>query len=692
MEKKKKKVKADPVGFRLYGFYVLFLLISIFVVIRLFDIQINFRPNQEIARLIAPSSQKEKIEPARGAILACDGRMLAMSTPIYDIHIDCTVQKAAFEKDAKQGAKKEAEWREKARQTSEGLAAIVGMKTADQYYKSIIDGRVSGKGKYVLLAKGIERKDYNKLLGLPLFVEGQNAGGIIVSKSNVRMYPYGKLARRTIGFVRDNSSIRNTHVGIEGKYDYVLHGKEGSFWTRKVDANRKVQNNDSLYVKAEDGLDVRTTLNIDLQDILDKAVREQIDEDQDIEGGCAIIMDVKTGAIRAMVNLLRDSLTNRLEESQNLAIGRLGEPGSVFKTSTLMTVLEDGKISSLEDKIPTNHGMIGKFARDEHISDYERAHKTKEISIIDGFKMSSNYVFRYLAMKNYTGKERNFLDKIYMYKLGEAFDFDLEGLATPSVPSPDSKTWSGTDLGSVAIGYSISETPLHIITFYNAIANKGKMMRPYLVESVEKKGLVTEKCGPRVLNASICSKAVADTLTRALKAVAEDGTAWRLKGAKCAVAGKTGTSRILLEGGTYEKYGLKKNQGTFVGFFPADDPKYSIIVTVYSKLSARNFYGGTYPASAVRAVVDNIYCIDPTWGDRLAKTGSLPSMKDTLAVGATAQGKAPQLVGLGLRDAMYIIENSGFKCSYSGVGHVCSQTPKAGSAMKKGETIQITLK
>lgn len=391
-----------------------------------------------------------------------------------------------------------------------------------------------------------------------------------------------------------------------------------------------IPNTDSAFVKAEDGKDLRTTLNIDIQDIADDALRANIANNPKIEGGCVIVMDVSTGAIRAMVNLLRDSTTNKLNESYNLAIGRVGEPGSVFKATTLMSLLEDGKVK-LSDQIPTNHGDLKGFNRDQHIVDYERINKTDKMTVLHGFEISSNYIFRKLAIDNYGNRPKKMLDKLYLYKLGEAYDFDLAGFKSPTIPSPDSKNWSGTDLGSIAIGYSVTVTPLHILTFYNAIANKGKMMKPYIVEDIEENGIVREKRGPSVLNGSICSKATADTLTRALKRVAEEGTGRRmLKGAICPIAGKTGTSRIVLDPkytriskNPYEdEKGRKQYQATFVGFYPADKPQYSVIVVIYSYLNREIFYGGTLPAMTFREIVDKTIALNPLNGEAIRKTGS----------------------------------------------------------------------
>ena len=251
--------------------------------------------------------------------------------------------------------------------------------------------------------------------------------------------------------------------------------------------------------------------------------------------------------------------------------------------------------------------------------DYEREHKTDKFPVLYGVQVSSNYCFRYLAINNYERRPKKFLDRLYTYKLGEAFDFDLDGFGKPQIPSPDDPGWTKLDLGQIAMGYSVLETPMHILTFYNALANKGRMMKPYLVEDIEENGIVTEKRGPSVLNASICTKATADTITRGLKAVTMEGTATRLKKAKCTVAGKTGTSRAVLDNGKYQDdAGRKKNQGTFVGFFPAEDPQYSIICVIYSTLSHRSFYGGTIPAMVVKDVVDGVYNIDPYWQEHLS--------------------------------------------------------------------------
>lgn len=702
-----KKRGMDRISMILLLIYIVVLFISALIIGKLIYIQKSWEPDKSIAKYFLPPAEKYTIAPNRGAIIGCGGEILAMSTPMYELRMDCTVRKEYFQKKMRKnptGDNLEQQWQDKAKAFSEGFAKEMNMD-ASVIFKSIMDGRRKGN-KYLRLGTDIDRGTLLKLESLPLMEEGRYKSGIIVEKHDSRKYPYGTLARRTIGYVKDNSSQKEdekgrSHIGIEGKYDYVLHGKEGEIWLKPTDNKEKIQNYDSTYVKPVDGLDVRTTLDITLQDIVDKAMRKQMSANPKIEDGCAVFMDVRTGAIRAMVNLTKSPKDSSLNEVYNMAIGYGANPGSVFKTTTLMTALEDGYIKSLDDEIPTNEGKLPGYPQDDHVKNLVK------ISILHGFEISSNYVFRYLATNNYSDNPKRFMDKLYMYKLGQAFDFDLEGLREPVLPSPDSKSWSSTDLGSVAIGYSVRETPLHTLTFYNAIANKGRMMKPYLVESIEKDGVVKTKKGPSVLNASICSRATADTLLRALKAVTSEGTAYRLKGAKLTVAGKTGTARQSLSKEEIEKYGRDPkdntqtadgsyhNLATFVGFFPADNPKYSAIICMNSSLIRGSLYGGVGPASAMREIVDAIYTLDPEWGSEVTAMAKVPVMGEDKEMTVRSDMKnpiVPDIMGLGLKDAIFIIENSGLKCSYSGTGHVSSQNPKAGTKVANGSTITFNLK
>ncbi len=698
-----------------------FLALSAAILIWIVRIQNGFHVKEKYMDLFTPAPVLHTEIPERGRILATDGRPLAISAPQYDIFMDCTVRKQEFrgiderersrlKKLASEGkpvpeAKKAGEaaerlWQKKADSLSWTLAALFPEKTAAQYYDEIIQGRFrknkAGKeigNGHLTIHKNVNLDVLNLLKKAPLFREGKYRGGIVVEPHEERIYPYDSLARRVIGYIKDT-----LRIGLEANFDYELHGTAGHEWRRMTDGDRQyIRELDSTLVKAKDGNDIRTTLNVDFQDIADKALRRQIADDDGIRAGIAIIMEVETGAIRAMVNLSRGKTPETtVWERENLALRQVGEQGSVMKTVTLLSLVEDGYVRSLEQTIPTNNGFVPNYRQDVHILDYQRETGRREISVKHGFEISSNYVFTYLAEKYYGEHPQAMFDHIYAYRLGEAFDFDIDGLATPVVNRPGTPGWSKTTLGTTAYGYGMSVTPLHVATFYNGIAGKGRMMKPYLVESVEKDGVVLKRYKPAVLN-NICSRATADTVTRALAAVVNDGTAARLKAAKLPVAGKTGTAQVVLSpeerGGSQDPYhdmgGRKKNQGTFVGFFPADQPKYTILVTVYSYLSRESFYGGTKPALAVREIVDQIYAIDGTWDSRVAFIGHVPAMACTAESEA---GRVPNLKGLGLKDALYLAEAAGMRCSYSGAGHVAAQSPEAGSKRKEGETLTLTLK
>jgi cell division protein FtsI (penicillin-binding protein 3) len=618
----------DRIHVVMFFLSILFMVLGGFILAWIIKIQATYTVDPRVIGLFRPVEQKHVDTPVRGKILATDGRPLAISAPLYDLYMDCTVRKKDYAEDGKDSL--ERAWKAKARELARYLSAEFKDRSADEYAGMILGGRQKGS-RYLRLQRNLDLTTIQRVKTFPLFREGPYTGGIIVQEHEERIYPYDSLARRVIGYVKEQNRI-----GLESSFDAVLHGTEGYEWRRVTDNKRWIRDLDSTSVKVEDGADIRTTLNIDFQDIADKALRAQINANEDIRAGICIIMEAKTGAIRAMVNLSRGATPQTvLWERENLALREVGEQGSVMKTVTLLSVVEDGYVKSLEQTIPTNNGLVPKYNQDVHILDYQRETGRRAISVMHGFEISSNYVFAYLA-ENYYGKQpQELFDHIYSYRLGEAFDFDITGLGKPVVNRPGTAGWSGTTLGTTAYGYGISVTPLHVATFYNGIANKGRMMKPYLVESIEKDGKVVKQFVPSALNESICSAATADTVTRALRAVVNSGTATRLKGAKLPVCGKTGTARVVLSPeerkGSRDPYqdalGQRKNQGTFVGFFPADNPKYTILVTVYSYASHKSFYGGTLPALAVREIVDKIYALDSDWRPQLRRTAHVPDMK-----------------------------------------------------------------
>lgn len=686
------KESRDKVGPLLTGIYMLFLFLSVAVFIKTIAIQAGWAKvvEPEYEHYFQPREKEHVIEPVRGRILTFDGRPLAISVPYYDIYMDCTVRREEFiTKNKPEG---ETEWRAKADSLSKCLAELFGDKSAAQYRKMILDGRdrTNSAGKWIgntnlRIKKNVDRQVLLTLKTFPLFNEHPYKGGLKVDEHSERIYPYDTLARRTIGRV-------NSRRGLEYSFDRDLHGYDGFEWQRISEHNKYVHDYDSLYRPAVNGCDVRTTLNIDFQGIADRALRRQIDANREIRGGIAIILEAETGAVRAMVNLVRDTIPgSALRERNNLVLTQLGEQGSVMKTVTLTSLLEDGFIT-LDQRIPGNNGNIPGLPQDKHVIGY------RDISVIHGFEISSNYVFAKLAQMYYARNEQKYYDHIFAYGLGDTFAFDIEGLRKPEVSIPGSRSHSGTTLLTNAYGYGISITPLHLAMFYNAIANKGRMMKPYLVESVERDGKIVRKLGPAFMN-DICSEATADTVSRALRAVVTNGTGKQsLSHASLHVAGKTGTARTVLQedegrlpGNPYQdRWGRRKFQGTFVGFFPYEKPKYTVLVTVYSYPSHNEFYGGNLPAKAVNEIVNQIYSIDEDWSEIYVPQADVPTMSPVYR--ENEAGKVPDVKGMGLSDALWAFESRGLKCSYSGSGHVSSQKPAAGTAIREGQTIEIVLR
>ena len=411
------KDRSGRIDMTLFAIYMFFILLAAVIIGRIVYIQIFYKPESIYVERFTTGNRKVVIEPERGAILSHDGKTLAASTPKYQIAMDCTVRKQEFIEmtDRKKGDRLEAEWQQKARELAKGLSRIYGDRTAGEYYKMISRARRDNR-QYIRIGGLIDHDTMQEVKALPLFEEGSYKGGLIIEKYDKRIYPYGSLARRVLGHLDDNNP-NNDDVGIEGKYDYVLHGKEGVEWLRKADNREYIRDYDSTFVEVENGKDVRTTLDIELQDIAEKALKRGIEGQENIEGGCAVVMDVRTGAIRAMVNLTLEA-DGKGRERYNYAIGRADAPGSVFKAATLMTLLEDRK-ATLSDEVPTFRGKWSyngeRMPDDPYLKDW----KSDKISVREGLEISSNQVFRYLVCTSYDKNPSRFINKYYEYGLGE---------------------------------------------------------------------------------------------------------------------------------------------------------------------------------------------------------------------------------------------------------------------------------
>ena len=652
-------------------FYLLFLVLALVAVGQIVNLQFIHKPN---GGLSIRTSRQDVLPSTRGSILADDGRYLAFSIPEYRMAMDCSVPlDTLFDKGIDSLAI--------------CLAEFYKDKNAAQYKKAIVERRKSGSQYMLLNRRLLTYQEMKQVSSFPILREGRRRGGRIEEKVDHRTYPYGRLGFRTLGYIKNQSETPT--IGIEGSCDSILRGTDGLQPMRRTEGGNWIVDTDRETVQPVDGLDVQLTLNIDMQDIAQNALMSVLSKTNEVNAGTVVVMEVATGEIKAMVNLEKNG-KGGFDETYNYAIGRKGEPGSVFKGATLTTLLEDKKIT-LDTEVPAtvswSYGGGAPFV-DHYLDRYST------ISVKRAYEISSNNVFRMLAARYYDKNPKEFLTKLTEERrITKDFPFELNGMATANLKNPDQKTgqaaWNMKDLPQIAMGYTVEITPLHTLNFYNAIANEGVMMRPHLVRNYQKEGQIVREFRPEKLG-TVCSKETAHEVWKAMLGVieSEGGTGYRVfKDCPVSVAGKTGTARIVFPGsGKYQDAaGHKMHQATFVGFFPADAPKYSMIAVVYSAPTFGNFYGATWCGPVFRQVAEDIYASSADWQAPLARKGSLPETGDYQLLQGREdirKGLVPNVKGLGLREALVLLERAGYVVSFEGQGIVYGQTPAAGDTAK----------
>ena len=689
--------------------YKLFALIALAVVGKIAYMQF-IAPTDTTAVDIA--YREETIEAIRGDIMARDGRPMATSVPYYQIRMDCVVPN-------------EDTFKKYIDDLSVSLAEFFKNKSAKKYKEELAKARKDGKRYKALGNRLVDYTELAQIKKFPILKLGANRGGIIVEQKYRRNNPYGRLAYRTIGFI----NTEGVGVGIEGSCDYYLKGTPGKQTIQKMLGGEWRPVTGVEGVAPKDGYDILTTIDIEIQEAAEKALREQLAKGMGIEGGTAIVMEVATGAVRAIANMKK--MGDSYDESYNYGIGDATEPGSVFKLMTLVSLLEDGYVT-LEDPID---GGNGKWSYGGHT--YSDTHAYGMMDVKTALAKSSNVAFAKLAVTYYEGKEQQYVDRLNSMKVGERFNLDIQGEGRASIYGPSDAMWSRSSLSSMAIGYATLLTPLHTLTFYNAIANDGKMMKPYFIENYQENGEIVKNFGPQVMSGSICSKETAREARRALRHVVEIGTGRFMNNSKFKIAGKTGTSRIAFGGKIgYEKNGFRRYQASFAGFYPADNPKYSAIVVLYSGETRGNFYGGSWAGPVFKQIADHIYSTSSNWEPVLdgnsknvpapeVAAGRLDAQSKVLAeLGveftkvdinernmsgwakfskdtsgnlaatnfSTDNDSLANVVNMGLKDAVYLLENSGYKVQFEGYGKVVAQEPAPGSKLPEGSTVILKLK
>ncbi|MDR3134172.1 MAG: PASTA domain-containing protein [Prevotellaceae bacterium] len=653
------------------------------------------------------SVKQEDLPALRGNILANDGRVLAISLPYYELFIDCTVAPdSVFNKHI--GA------------LSAAMAKFFKDKTAEQYKMELTKARKEEKRYKRLHPRLVSYTELQAVKNFPLLKLGRNKGGLIVEQKSRRKNPYDRLAYRTIGW----KNAGGVGVGIEDAFDSYLRGTPGKRMVQRLPGGEWMPLSSDVDMSPRDGMNVVTTLDVDIQDAAETALRAQLRETPVFEAGTAIVMEVATGEIRAIANMKRHA-NGSYDESFNYAIGWATEPGSTFKLATLIALLEDSHMS-LSTPVEVGNGQwryYNKLFNDAHAG-------SGVISLQEVLEQSSNVGFAKSAVQHYAkGKEKQFVDRLYNMNLNKQIGLQIKGEASPTIGYPGDKTWSGLSIPMMAMGYEVLLTPMHTLTLYNAVANNGKMVKPKFVKAIQdKRGVTQKEFSTEIISSSICSPAVLAEVHKALRGTVEKGTAKKINDSRYHISGKTGTSRLVFDG-VYEKNGFKKHQASFVGFFPSEAPKYSAIVVLYSEKTRDNFYGATWAAPAFKQIADKLYVADNDWNSTAqAETKAMPLVKggkkteveevlDKLNIPLQPQpeevqwvgvlskdghvqevtkkitaNEIPSVVNMGLKDALFLLENMDLEVRFSGdKGRVLRQSPEAGTKLVKGQQIFLEL-
>lgn len=645
------------------------------------------------------------IEAARGNIFAADGSLLATSKPIYEIRWDASVPSLTDEY-----------FNDHIDQLSRQLANLFKDKSSQAYKRELTQAR-NNKSQYYLIKRKVDHKQLKEVKTFEIFKRGQYKGGFIYHQRNRRAKPFKHLAARTIGYHRDKSG-----VGLEDAYSTELSGVGGKRLMQKIAGGNWKPINDSNEVEPEDGSDLITTIDINIQDVAEHALLMQLDK-HGAHHGCAVLMEVQTGDIKAIANLtLQDN--GKYGETYNHAVGSATEPGSTFKLASMICLLEDGFVD-ITDSIDIEGGIKKYYTetmRDSKTGVYDK------ITVAKAFEISSNVGISKLINRHYQAKPSKLVDRLKEMRLNQPLGIEIKGEGQPFIASPEDDSWSGISLPWMSIGYEVLLTPMQTLTFYNAIANNGVMVKPKLVKAIRKHGKIEKEFDTEVLHKKICSQKTIDKVKSLLEGVVEHGTARNLKHANYKIAGKTGTAQIAKDG-NYQAD--KTYQASFVGYFPAENPRYTCIVVVDSPTKSV-YYGNLVAGPIFKEISDKVYStqvnmldevkVDPELADHLIPYSKVsekidlmrtfselnicskvkdPDAKWVLATASNdtvqiserevIENLIPRVVGMGAMDALFLLENAGLKVQMIGSGVVRRQSVLPGTRVTTGREIILHL-
>ena len=702
---------------RVYIAFGLILLFAFAVMIQLCRVQF-VQGKKWRAMADSLSTRYVNVEASRGNIMALDGSLLATSVPEYELHMDMFA--AGIESDKNFNLKIDS--------LAMKLSTYFGDHSARDYSRVLRDAR-KDSSRYQLIRRKVTYQQLKEIRKFPIFNLGKYKGGLIVVQKNKRILPFRELAARTIGYKNEN--IKNP-VGLEGAYADYINGESGKRLMQRIAGGIWMPVNDEDEVAAKDGADIMSTIDVNFQDLAQKALKKQLDSTQ-ADFGTVVLMEVATGEVRAIANYTRTK-DGQYQERMNYAIAQSAEPGSTFKLASYMAMLDDHKIDT-SSKIDAAHGRFevinprnGKVVL--HIRDAEDPGSI--LSAKRAFEESSNVAVARFVYGAYHNNPQDFIDKLYSFHLNEKAHLQIPGEGKPRIKTTHSVDWNKLQsLWQIAYGYESKLTPLQMLTFYNSVANDGKMIAPIFVREIRRMGNPIEQFHARVINPKVCSDETLAKVKGMLEGVVLEGTGKLvIKNKQYSVAGKTGTAQIA--NGSLG-YGAKDaHQASFCGYFPADKPKYSMIVVI-SNPRVGSHLAAWVAGPVFRKIADRVYARDlsihhtaPVVEQHLVgntqppkiKGGDYKAVKQVFAklgvkplyasvaapsTGADTsagivfedakykKGTVPDVTGMGLSDAMYILGNAGYKVNAKGSGVVLKQSATVGSAMPKGSTITIEL-
>ncbi|WP_430410016.1 penicillin-binding protein [Kordia sp.] len=647
-------------------------LFAIAVVVQLVNIQfVDGDKYKEMAQ--ERTLRNATIAPSRGNVYADDGSLLATSVPKYDIFFDAvTVKEKTFIDNVKPLA--------------DSLAIMFNKPSS--YYEKMLRKARKDKSRYFRIARKLSYSEYIRIKQFPIFEHGANRGGFIDKVKTVREHPIGGIAERTVGYERKDDKGYYTRVGLEGAFGEYLRGKEGRRLEQKIAKGQWKPVSGDNELEPQDGFDIISTVNVNIQDIAHHALLEQL-EKYKADHGCVVVMEVATGEIKAISNLGRNK-AGKYYERLNYAVGESHEPGSTFKLMAMVAALEDKVIDS-NYVVDTGDGKLkfyGKTVRDSNNKGYGK------ISASEAFEVSSNTGVVKIITDFYGKNPEKFVDRLYNMGLNDKLGLPITGEGAPIIPHPnDKKGWFGTTLPWMAFGYGVSLTPLQTLTFYNAIANDGEMVRPRFVKAVRENWYASEKeFDKEVINPSICSKTTVEKVKKMMQNVVEKkhGTGNSLYSADFSMAGKTGTCQ--------KNYIIKDNKeyiSTFSGFFPVENPKYSCIVVIHEPDRSIGYYGADVSGPVFKKIAHKIYTDTPIF-DEVENIDEVQGVvekdfEDYLEKSRKYETIIPNVVGMPAMDAIPLLENLGLRVEINGNGKVTKQSLEAGKKIGSQKRIVLEL-